>query len=44
MLENTITEQVGETVQNGSATEAVVGTVEKLRNTSVSELLPQLVH
>lgn len=44
MLENTITEQVGETVQNGSATEAVVGTVEKLRDTSVSELLPQLVH
>jgi len=44
MLENdSITEQVSETIQNDSAVQAVVGTVEKLRDTPVNEWLPQLV-
>jgi small conductance mechanosensitive channel len=44
MLENdSITEQVSETIQNDSTVQAVVGTVEKLRDTPVNEWLPQLV-
>ena len=40
---DTIAEQVGETVQNDSTVQAVVETVEMLRDTPVSEWLPQLV-
>ena len=44
MLENdTLTEQVGETIQNDSTVQTVVETVEMLRETPVSEWLPQLV-
>ena len=44
MLENdTLTEQVGETIQNDSTVQAVVETVEMLRDTPVNEWLPQLV-
>ena len=49
MLENdtitldTLAEQVTETVQNDSTVQAVVETVEMLRDTPVSEWLPQLV-
>lgn len=44
MLENdTLTEQVSETVQNDSTVQAVVETVEMLRETPVSEWLPQVV-
>lgn len=44
MPENdTLIEQVGETVQNDSTVQAVVETVEMLRDTPVSEWLPQLV-
>ena len=41
---DTLTEQVSETVQNDSTVQAVVETVEMLRDTPVSEWLPQLVH
>ena len=41
---DTLTEQVGETIQNDSTVQAVVETVEMLRDTPVSEWLPQLVH
>lgn len=44
MLENdTITEQVTETVQNDSTVQAMAETLEMLRETPVSEWLPQLV-
>ena len=44
MLENdTLTEQVSETIQNDTTVQAVVETVEMLRDTPVSEWLPQLV-
>ena len=44
MLENdTLTEQVSETIQNDTTVQAVVETVEMLRETPVSEWLPQLV-
>ena len=44
MLENdTITEQVSETIQNDTAVMAIVETVDKLRETPVTEWLPQLV-
>lgn len=44
MLENdTITEQVGETLQNDSTVMAMAETVEMLKETPVSEWLPQLV-
>lgn len=44
MLENdTLAEQVTQTVQNDSTVQAVVETVEMLRDTPVSEWLPQLV-
>ena len=44
MLENdTLAEQVGETIQNDSTVQTVVETVEMLRETPVSEWLPQLV-
>ena len=41
---DTLTEQVSETIQNDSTVQAVVETVEMLRDTPVSEWLPQLVH
>ncbi len=45
MLENdTLAEQVGETIQNDTTVQAVMETVEMLRDTPVSEWLPQLVH
>lgn len=45
MLENdTLTEQVSETIQNDTTVQAVMETVEMLRETPVSEWLPQLVH
>ena len=44
MLENdSITEQVGETIQNDSTITAVAETIEMLRETPVNEWLPQLV-
>ena len=44
MLENdTLTEQISETIQNDTTVQAVVETVEMLRDTPVSEWLPQLV-
>ena len=50
MLENdtipgidTITEQVGETIQNDSTVMALTNTIEKLSTTPVSEWLPELV-
>ena len=44
MLENdTLTEQVSETIQNDTTVQAVLETVEMLRDTPVSEWLPQLV-
>ena len=44
MLENdTLTEQVSETIQNDTTVQAVMETVEMLRDTPVSEWLPQLV-
>lgn len=44
MLENdTLTEQVSETVQNDSTVQAMAETLEMLRETPVSEWLPQLV-
>lgn len=44
MLENdTLTEQVSETIQNDSTITAVTGTIEKLSTTPVSEWLPELV-
>lgn len=45
MLENdTLAEQVGESIQNDTTVQAVMETVEMLRDTPVSEWLPQLVH
>lgn len=41
---DTLAEQVTETVQNDSTVQAVVETVEMLRDTPVTEWLPQLVH
>lgn len=44
MIENdTLTEQVGETIQNDSTVMAIAETVQTLRETPVSEWLPQLV-
>ncbi len=44
MLENdTLAEQVGETIQNDTTVQAMMETVEMLRDTPVSEWLPQLV-
>ncbi len=44
MLENdTLTEQVGETIQNDSTVVAMAETLEMLRETPVNEWLPQLV-
>ena len=44
MLENdTITEQVSETLQNDSTVQTMAGTLEMLRETPVNEWLPQLV-
>lgn len=44
MLENdTLAEQVSETIQNDTTVQAVMETVEMLRDTPVSEWLPQLV-
>ena len=44
MLENdTLTEQVGETIQNDSTVMALAETVQTLKETPVSEWLPQLV-
>lgn len=44
MLENdTLTEKVGETIQNDSTVMAITETVQTLRDTPVSEWLPQLV-
>ena len=44
MLENdTLTEKVGETVQNDSTVMAMADTIQKLKETPVSEWLPQLV-
>lgn len=51
MLENdtimgidSLTEQVGETIQNDSTIQTIAGTLETLRETPMSEWLPQLVH
>ena len=45
MIENdSITEQVGETIQNDTAAMTVVETIDKLRTTPVNEWLPELVH